>query len=113
MLSTIYSGEPNFSKCLRSYKKISAIEYKGKIFGSAISRRIKASYILVKDHSNVSYHAAQIHHFSLHKVVFKENQKETTSEFICVAIKWYEEHPERNWFSKPALVYCKHFSRED
>lgn len=112
MLSSVYSSEPNFVKCLRSYKRVGAVEYQGRIFGSAISRRIKAAYILARDPSNGSLQAAQIDHFCLHKIVLKENQKEIVAELICAAIKWYEEHPEKNWFCKPALVYCKHFNRE-
>lgn len=110
MLSSIYSSElPNtFVKCLHSYKKIGAIQYKGRIFGSIISRRLKAAYVQAKQPRS-GYSAAQIDYYCLHKVVIKENEQERIIEQICAAVSWYEEHPEQKWFCKPALIYCKNF----
>lgn len=98
-------------KCLRSYKKVSAIEYRGRIFGSNGSRRLKAANVLAKSESG-SYHAAQIDYYCLNKVIIKEQENEKITEQICAAVKWYEQHPQQNWFCKPAQIYCEHFHSE-
>lgn len=109
-LRGVYANkEPeNFVKCLRSYLKVGAVLHKGRIFGSTMSRRVNASNILAK-HPSLEYRAAQVQHFCLHKVILKENTGEKVVQKMCALVSWYDLHPEREWFCKPANIYCKYF----
>ena len=73
--------------------------YKGHIYGSSMSRRLKASKILALS----GYRAAQINYFCLHKVVIKVGSQEQVTEQICAAVSWYDL---QQWFCKPAMVFC-------
>ena len=108
LLESIHdASEPNtFVKCLRSYKKVGAITYEGHIYGSSMSRRLKASNIFAK-HPTSGYRAARI----IFVFIKWLSSQQKITEQICAAVSWYDIHPEHR-FCKPAMVFCKDFESE-
>ena len=87
ILSSRYSTEEptTFVKCLRTYRKVGAVLYKGRIFGSARSWRLKAAQVFAK-HPLTGYRAAQVEYYCLHKVIVKVGTREQVIEQICAAV---------------------------
>ena len=95
-------------KCLRLHRVFQAILYDGRALGSLSSQRIKSSSVFSK--YGESLRLCQIQHFCEVTVSITNNDCESKLQTYLVAVvSWYRRHPEQNWFSKPALVFCKFF----
>ena len=72
------------------------------------SQRIKSSSVFSK--YGESLKPCQIQHFCEKTVSITNNDcKSKLQTYLVAVISWYLRHSEENWFSKPALVFCKFF----